>query len=160
MLAAWIEDLFAEAPVGAGWGPRRTLAHRGPRRPTLAGFVPICARHTLVDLTPKYPTLRSLVPPGGNDGFVFVTLRLYIPIYVHRVPCTPNHPAASPYFSLLRRSPRPPSCVLRARVSKTLFKTCSPRGGRSRGKLPCVYKTKHCTPLNIYKQTVLCNTAF
>ena len=30
LLAAWIEDLFAEAPVGAGWGPRRTLAHRGP----------------------------------------------------------------------------------------------------------------------------------
>ena len=24
------EDLFAEAPVGAGWGPRRTLAYRGP----------------------------------------------------------------------------------------------------------------------------------
>ena len=30
LLAAWIEDLFAEAPVGAGSGPRRTLAHRGP----------------------------------------------------------------------------------------------------------------------------------
>ena len=24
------EDLFAEAPVGVGWGPRRTLAYRGP----------------------------------------------------------------------------------------------------------------------------------
>jgi len=55
LLAAWIEDLFAEAPVGAGWRPRRTLAHRGPRRPTLAGFVPICTRYTLADLTPKYP---------------------------------------------------------------------------------------------------------
>ena len=39
LLAAWIEELFAEAPIGAGWRPRRTLAHRGPRRPTLAGLV-------------------------------------------------------------------------------------------------------------------------
>ena len=62
LLAAGIEDLFAEAPVGAGWGPRRTLAHRGPRRPTLAGLVPICARHTLADLTPKYPTLATSTP--------------------------------------------------------------------------------------------------
>ena len=62
LLAAWIEDLFAEAPVGAGWGPRRTLAYRGPRRPTLAGLVPICARHTLADLTPKYPTLATSTP--------------------------------------------------------------------------------------------------
>ena len=59
LLAAWIEDLFAEAPVGAGWRLRRTLAHRGPRRPTLAGLVPICTRYTLADLTPKYPTLAT-----------------------------------------------------------------------------------------------------
>ena len=44
------------------WGPRRTLAHRGPRRPTLAGFVPICTRCTLADLTPKYPTLATSSP--------------------------------------------------------------------------------------------------
>jgi hypothetical protein len=62
LLAAWIEDLFAEAPVGAAWRLRRTLAHRGPRRPTLAGFVPICSRCTLVDLTPKYPTLATSTP--------------------------------------------------------------------------------------------------
>ena len=68
LLAAWIEDLFAEAPVGAVWRPRRTLAHRGPRRPTLAGFVPsICGlrpggRSTLADLTPKDLTLATSTP--------------------------------------------------------------------------------------------------
>jgi len=45
---------------------RRTLAELTPsdcKRPTLAGFVPLCARHTLVDLTPKVPHFSRYYPP-------------------------------------------------------------------------------------------------
>jgi hypothetical protein len=55
-------------PVGRGGGVfvaqnRRTLAELVPsdcKRPSLAGLVPIWSRTTLVDLTPKYPTLVPL----------------------------------------------------------------------------------------------------
>jgi hypothetical protein len=100
LLAAWIEDLFAEAPVGAGWGPRRTLAHRGPSDRLLAGLVPICTRYTLVDLIPKYPTLASTTP--GWPQCSYDLLRL------HRVsasicPASTTPPAAPPVYRLLDR---------------------------------------------------------
>ena len=38
--------------------------HEG-RWATLAGLVPICSRSTLVNLTPKYPTLVSTTPDPG-----------------------------------------------------------------------------------------------
>ena len=42
--------------------PQHALAHRGQRRPTLAGLVPICSRSTLADLTPKDLTLATSTP--------------------------------------------------------------------------------------------------
>jgi hypothetical protein len=61
---------FSNFGPPTGEGARRTdvllLAELTPsdcKRPSLAGLVPICSRSTLVDLTPKYPTLVASNPP-------------------------------------------------------------------------------------------------
>jgi len=74
LLAAWIEDLFAEAPVGAGWGPRRTLAHRGPSDRLLAGFGAHLYPLHFSRFDPKVPHFSVSSTPGwaarisGNIG--------------------------------------------------------------------------------------------
>lgn len=56
ILAFFFSAGRSRVPVGA----------RGARWASLAGLVPICTSYTLIDLTPKYLALLSLLTPGRH----------------------------------------------------------------------------------------------
>ena len=66
---------------------QRACRPRGARWASLAGLVPICTSYTLVDLTPKYLALVSLLTPGRHAR-----------VAAHRPPST---------LSTVRGTPRP-----------------------------------------------------
>ena len=82
LLAAWIEDLFAEAPVGAGWGPRRTFSTPGAKATDFSRFGAHLLPEHLSRFVPKIPpTLATKVVPPGDCNHNRMVLRHSVRVF-------------------------------------------------------------------------------